>query len=63
MAMRCQKCGKGVQYGHYVSHAKNRVKRVFKPNLKRVSIMVNGKKTRLVLCAQCVKAVKKASYK
>ena len=63
MAQKCQKCGKGVQYGHYVSHAKNRVKRVFKPNLKRVTLTVAGKKQRLVLCSKCLKKAKKEAFK
>ena len=61
--MKCIKCGKGVQYGHHVSHAKNRTKRVFKPNLKRVTVTEDGVKKRMVLCAKCVKLVKKGSYK
>lgn len=61
--MKCVKCGKGVQYGHHVSHAKNRVKRVFKPNLKRVTLMEDGVKKRMMLCTKCVKLVKKGSYK
>jgi large subunit ribosomal protein L28 len=59
MAMKCQECGKGVQYGHHVSHAKNRSKRVFKPNLKRVTVKVKGVKRRMVLCVKCLKAVKR----
>ncbi len=62
MAQKCQNCGKGVQYGHFVSHAKNRVKRMFKPNLKRVTILVAGKKKRLILCTSCVKKIKKESF-
>jgi large subunit ribosomal protein L28 len=63
MAMKCQQCGKGVQYGHHVSHAKNRTKRLFKPNLKRVTLMVDGAKKRMMLCTKCVKKVKQAAYK
>lgn len=62
MAQKCQSCGKGVQYGNFVSHAKNRVKRLFKPNLKRVTMMMEGKKKRLMLCTSCVKKVKKESF-
>lgn len=62
MAQKCQNCGKGVQYGNFVSHAKNRVKRLFKPNLKRVTVMAEGKKKRLVLCTSCVKKVKKENF-
>lgn len=38
MARRCELTGKGVQSGHRVSHANNRRKRVFRPNLHKVSL-------------------------
>ena len=38
MARRCELTGKGVRSGHLVSHANNRKKRVFRPNLQKVSI-------------------------
>ena len=38
MARRCELTGKGVVSGHLVSHANNRKKRVFRPNLQTVSL-------------------------
>jgi large subunit ribosomal protein L28 len=38
MARRCELTGKGVRSGHLVSHANNRKKRVFRPNLQKVSL-------------------------
>ena len=38
MARRCELTGKGVQSGHNVSHANNKTKRVFRPNLQTVSL-------------------------
>jgi len=38
MARRCELTGKGVMSGHLVSHANNRKKRVFRPNLQAVSL-------------------------
>jgi large subunit ribosomal protein L28 len=38
MARRCELTGKGVQSGHLVSHANNKVKRVFRPNLQTISL-------------------------
>jgi len=63
MSMKCQNCDKGVQYGHYVSHAKNRTKRLFKPNLKRVTIGKGKDKKRIMLCTKCVKKIKRDGYK
>src|ERR1700680_3340478 len=38
MARRCELTGKGVMSGHLVSHANNRKKRVFRPNLQTVRL-------------------------
>ena len=37
MSMRCELTGKSFQTGNNVSHAKNKTKRRFLPNLKKVS--------------------------
>ena len=39
MARKCDITGKGVQSGHNVSHAKNRTKRRFLPNLQVTSLL------------------------
>lgn len=38
MSRRCELTGKGVRSGHRVSHANNKKKRVFRPNLQTVSL-------------------------
>lgn len=58
MAYKCQLCGKGIQYGHNVSHSKRRTRRVFKPNLHRVRILVEGKMKRMRLCTRCLRSTK-----
>jgi large subunit ribosomal protein L28 len=62
MSMQCQNCGKGSQYGRFVSHAKNRKLRIFKPNLHRVTIIKDGVKQRLMLCPACTRQLKKAAF-
>lgn len=59
--MKCANCGKGVMYGHEVSHAKNRTKRLFLPNLHPARVVMNGILKRVRLCAKCLKKLKKAS--
>ena len=59
MAMKCDNCGKGVMYGHKVSHAKNRTKRLFKPNLHKARIVVNGLGKSMELCTKCLRMIKK----
>ena len=39
MARRCAITGKGVQVGHNVSHANNKTKRRFLPNLQQTSVL------------------------
>jgi large subunit ribosomal protein L28 len=39
MSRRCELTGKGVLVGNNVSHANNKTKRVFRPNLQRISLV------------------------
>ena len=59
--LKCANCGKGVMYGHNVSHAKNRTKRLFKPNLHSARIVTEGIGKRVRLCAKCLRMLKKQS--
>lgn len=61
MAFKCDNCGKGVMYGHNVSHAKNRTKRLFKPNLHAVRMVEDGRSSRVRLCTKCLRRYKKSS--
>ena len=38
MSRRCELTGKGVQVGHNVSHANNKTKRVYRPNLQVIDL-------------------------
>lgn len=59
MAYKCDYCGKRTMHGNMVSHAKNRVKRIFRPNLHPAKIVIDGVKTRLRLCTRCIRTLKK----
>lgn len=61
--MKCANCGKGVMYGHEVSHAKNRTKRLFKPNLHSARIVIDGIGKRVRLCTKCLRLLKKKTTK
>ncbi len=56
MANRCDMCGKGPRSGNNVSHANNRTKRTFKPNLHKVRALVNGSARRIKVCSSCLKS-------
>ena len=59
MALKCDNCGKGIMYGHNVSHAKNRTKRIFKPNLHVARIAVEEGMKRVRLCTKCLRLFKR----
>jgi large subunit ribosomal protein L28 len=56
--LKCNNCGKGIMVGHNVSHAKNRTRKVFKPNLHPARIEVNGAKVRVRLCTKCLRELR-----
>ncbi len=61
MAMKCMNCGKGVQYGHNVSHAKNRTRKIFRPNLHAARVAVGNHMRRVKLCTKCLRMLKTAN--
>ncbi len=52
-------CGKGVMYGHNVSHSKRRTRKIFKPNLHSARIQTTTGFVRLKLCTKCLRTIKK----
>ena len=62
MAYTCDICSKKHQTGHNVSHANNKTKRSFNPNLQRVRATVDGRTKRIRVCTRCLRSglVKKA---
>jgi large subunit ribosomal protein L28 len=38
MSRRCELTGKGTQVGHNVSHANNKTKRIYRPNLQVIAL-------------------------
>jgi large subunit ribosomal protein L28 len=61
MSKVCQLSGKKMQYGNNVSHANNKTKRRFMPNLQNVSFLSDtlGMKVRARLSASAVRSVEK----
>lgn len=59
MAFICEHCHKGVTHGHSVSNAKNRLKRLFKPNLQKLKVIKRGIFQRVKLCTSCIKRLKR----
>ncbi len=58
----CSVCGKKRVTGNNVSHAKNRSKRVFMPNLQKVKVATDQGAKKMHVCTRCLRSgkIKKA---
>jgi len=70
MAYVCEICGKGKSVGRSSRHKRGVAgkrwrkrapvtSRLFKPNLQKRTVIVNGEKKQMLLCAKCIKRIKK----
>ena len=61
MSMKCELTGKTYLSGNNVSHAKNRTKRRFLPNLQNITFISEklGKKIQLKVAASTIRTVEK----
>ena len=59
MARRCAVTGKGVMYGNNVSHANNKTRRRFEPNLQETSFLsdVLGRSVRLRVSTNAIRTI------
>ena len=59
MARRCELTGKGTLVGHHVSHANNKTKRIYRPNLQIVSLAseILGNSYKLKISMNALKSV------
>jgi len=55
---QCAVCGKGPSVGHNVSHANNKTKRRWSPNLQRVRANLEGTVKYIKVCTRCLRSVK-----
>ena len=54
----CYTCGKGVAFGNNVSHANNKTRRVWRPNLQVVRVQKDDKIVKVKVCTRCLNAGK-----
>lgn len=53
----CEICGKRTRVGNNVSHANNKTKRLFKPNIQRIRVQLNdGSVKRMKVCTRCIRS-------
>lgn len=55
----CEITGKGKQFGHSISFSQRKSNKVWKPNLQKKTIIVDGKKVKLKISTQAIRTLKK----
>lgn len=55
----CELTGKGKMYGHNVSFSQHKTRKIFKPNIQKRTLEVNGKKIRVNISASALRTLKK----
>jgi len=55
----CEITGKGKQYGHNVSFSQRHTRKVFKPNVSKRTLVINGKKVKCNISAAALRTLKK----
>jgi large subunit ribosomal protein L28 len=59
MAM-CEKCGKTKRAGNNVSHSNVHTKRLFRPNIQKATVLVDGRLKQQKLCTRCIRTLAKS---
>ena len=58
MSQKCEVCDKKPQFGNNVSHANNKTRKVWKPNLKKLRVTMKGSIKKIKVCTRCLKSGK-----
>ncbi|MBI4375448.1 MAG: 50S ribosomal protein L28 [Elusimicrobia bacterium] len=56
MAFKCGICTKGPTSGFSYSHSHRATKRVFRPNLQRQKVVLDGKTRTTYVCTDCIRS-------
>ena len=55
----CEVSGKGKMYGHNVSFSQRHTRKVFKPNVSKRTLIINGKKVKCNISTSALRTLKK----
>lgn len=55
----CEITGKGKMYGHNVSFSQRKTRKVFKPNVQKRNLIINGKKIKCNVSTSALRTLKK----
>ncbi|CAH2031316.1 50S ribosomal protein L28 [Trichlorobacter ammonificans] len=56
MSRKCEVCGKGPSTGNNVSHANNKSRTTWYPNLQKVKAVNNGTVRTVKVCTRCIRS-------
>ena len=55
----CELTGKGKMYGHNVSFSQRKTRKVFKPNVQKKTLIIDGQKLKVNVAASTLRTLKK----
>lgn len=55
----CEISGKGKMYGHNVSFSQRKTRKVFKPNIQKKTMIVDGRKQKVDVSTSALRTMKK----
>ena len=55
----CEITGKGKMYGHNVSFSQHKTRKVFKPNIQKRTVVVDGRKAKLNVSTSALRTLRK----
>jgi large subunit ribosomal protein L28 len=58
MSNVCEICGKGPSFGNNVSHANNKTRRMWHPNIQKVKALQKGTVRSIKVCTRCIRSNK-----
>ena len=58
MSKVCDICGKGPSFGNNVSHANNKPRRTWHPNLQKIKAIQEGTVKSIKVCTRCIRSGK-----
>jgi len=58
----CEVCGKKPVFGNKISHSHRVTRKMWRPNIQKVRVRLNGHSVKMNICTSCLKAgkIKKA---
>lgn len=59
MAGKCDICGKTLSFGNNVSFSKKRTNRVFRPNIQKTNVEIDGQMKTVHACTRCIRTLSK----